>query len=1259
MQWTSFIEKGPGLTKPRAAPESYTWSGVQRLAALRDFDIIDTADEAAFDEIAQLASDACLAPVAVVSFLDGERQWFKSKIGLGLRETPLEASMCARTIHESELVVINDTEADARLEGLVHLPGVPGLRFYAGARLETSEGQVLGALCVCDFTPRPDGLSPRQSKTLLTLARAVMRELELRRANKALAEKTALLNATLEHVGQGILMVDGNRNVVVCNQRAIELLELPAEMMLSTPSFDDVKRWQAEHGEFVGATPELVETIAKDINNPAAVYQRRRPNGTVLEICTKRLPDGGGVRTFTDITARKAAEEAAASSEARYRSLCDALPQKVAVTTAEGTITYQNRQFSEYYGPIGASLAQRVRLTHPEDAETLAMSRAEAIASGKAVQGEARLMRQDGTYRWHHLTFNPIVIDGGITEWVSTALDIDELRETRLKLKESDERYRFAALAVSDAIWEWNLEPDVIQWGEGAERLFVSRHDELPGSGTAWLARVHPADRDRVDRKMNEFIAGTAQRWEDEYQLLQGDGSYAYVADRGFALRDPSGRALRLVGAIQNLTEKRRADIALQTSEERLRLALAATGLGIWDIDLVAGRQDWTPEVRQILGLPQNAVAGRRNFLPQIHPDDRDHIARTFYPNLDEVPPEISATFRVVGVEDGDVRWVEVGGRTLFDTDGRPVRMLGTIQDVTSRKTAEEGLRIGNERLRLALHASSMVAWELDLLRGWVNRSDNSEALLGLSTGPATAFVERVHPDDRHRITLLRLAALAEGTHATEVRYRTPDDREMWLALRAERKDEHRLIGITFDISERKATEAAIWQTANLDPLTGLANRALFQIRLEEALDTAEKDGTGVGLLLLDLDDFKDVNDTLGHAAGDKLLAETATRLARLVGANDTVARVGGDEFAIILVEQEGLLEIAVTAKSIVEALRATFDVEGRALSTKASIGVAAFPEHHRDPVELMKDADIALYRAKEGGRSRAVVYTSAARELMERRVTILRDVRNGVAGNEFLPLYQPKVSLATGQIVGFEALARWRHPTKGLLTPAYFGSAFEDPEISSALANSLIRQVVGDIRRWIADGVACGRIAVNLASADFADRTLASRIIDMLDDARVPASMFEVEVTETVFLGRKTEAAAAILSEFHEAGVSIALDDFGTGFASLTHLKQFPVDHIKIDQSFVRNLETDDDDAAIVAAIVSLGRNMGKHITAEGVENAGQVKRLREAGCDFGQGYLYARPSPGEDVAGIVRDWSALRQTGLRQSVRRLIRQA
>lgn len=1115
-----------GLSKQRQS--TFSWACPQRLSALREFDILDTRPEAAFDEITQLASEFCGAPVAMVSFLEADRQSFKSTIGLGIDETSLDDSICAKTIHRSKLVMINDLADDERSQDNPFVTGQPHLRFYAGARLETSDGLPLGAVCVCDVVPRPQGLTEAQSSTLLALARAVMRELELRRSNKALAQNTALLNGALENVDQGILMVDESGDVVICNQRAIDLLGLPPAMMRSAPKFEAVKRWQIEQGEFANSDAQLVHAIRHEGNDiEASIYERERPNGTVLEVRTNRLPNGGVVRTFADITARKSAEN--------------------------------NRRIAE-----------------------------------------------------------------------------DRLRE-------SEQRYRLAAHATSDAIYDWDLQTDSLLWGESLQDIFGYGTAQAPATGTTWLESVHPEDRTAIEHEVSRFVAGqTGERWEGEYRWLKGDGGYAYVRDRGYLVRDQSGKPVKMVGALQDLTEARGASDALRTSEERLRLALAATGLGIWDLDFASGHREWSSEVRRILGVPAMAPLDRDDFLPLVHPDDRAQIAAAFYPALDAGIPSVSATFRIIRAEDGETRWVEVGGRTLYDVEQRPVRMLGTFQDITQRKMAEEAVRMGAERLRLALHASNMVAWDVDLTTAHVNRSDNSYALLGIGSGPTSEFVERVHPDDRHKVELLRLAALAEGTHSAEVRYRAPDGREIWLAMRAEQNNKDRLIGITFDISDRKATEEAIWQTANHDPLTGLPNRTLFQTRLEDALAGAEAGGTGVGLLLLDLDDFKDINDTLGHAAGDKLLAETSARLTRLVGDRGTVARVGGDEFAVIMTTQSGLTAIAECAVEIVEALRTTFDYQGRALSTRASIGVAVFPDHHRDPVELMKDADIALYRAKESGRSSAVVYTSGARDLMERRVSILREVRQGLVASEFLPHYQPKVSLVTGKIVGFEALARWRHPTLGLLTPAYFGPAFDDQDISAALATSMIGQVASDIRSWLDEGLEFGRVAVNLASADFADRTLATRITAILEEANVPTSRFEIEVTETVFLGRQTEEAAAILSEFHKAGISIALDDFGTGFASLTHLKQFPVDHIKIDQSFVRNLETDKDDAAIVAAVVSLGRNMGMNITAEGVENAGQAERLREAGCDFGQGYFYAKPTFGERVPWMIRSWSS-----------------
>lgn len=269
-------------------------------------------------------------------------------------------------------------------------------------------------------------------------------------------------------------------------------------------------------------------------------------------------------------------------------------------------------------------------------------------------------------------------------------------------------------------------------------------------------------------------------------------------------------------------------------------------------------------------------------------------------------------------------------------------------------------------------------------------------------------------------------------------------------------------------------------------------------------------------------------------------------------------------------------------------------------------------------------------------------MFTPDLRTETTRRVTINREVGEALCAGQIVPFYQPKVCLATGNVVGFEALARWQHPQKGLLTPGYFGSAFDDPELATAIGEHVLRQVAADLREWQVRDLTPGRVAVNFASAEFRKPDLAGSILAVLNAQSLPTSLFEVEVTETVFLGHGMENVAATLQQLHDAGVLITLDDFGTGFASLTHLKQFPVGHIKVDQSFVRDMEQSRDDAAIVAAVVGLGRSLGIKITAEGVETVGQAQSLTAMGCDYAQGYLYAKPMAGSRVPWLLENWPA-----------------
>lgn len=746
--------------------------------------------------------------------------------------------------------------------------------------------------------------------------------------------------------------------------------------------------------------------------------------------------------------------------------------------------------------------------------------------------------------------------------------------------------------------------------------------------GEAWKKVVHPDDRDRAWATWRHSLH-TGEPYETEYRLRHHSGEYRWVLARAIPDYDSQGRITRWFGTSLDIHEQKQAEDALRTSEERLRLALEATGLGIWDADFVTGNREWTQEARNVLGLAPETPTTRETFLDRIHPDDRDRVAANFFAPVPESILSYQDECRIFLADTGEERWVAITGRTFLGDGGKAIRKLGTIQDITDRKTAEATLRDSEARLQLALQAARMVAWEQDTRSEYITRSENSLALLGLGSGPLKEFLERVPVEDHARREEFIANVRAKASDTMEFRYVLPDGRSIWLASRAQKAGPHRVVGVTFDITDRKAAEEEIWRTANHDPLTGLPNRLLFHHRLEEALEKAKWQNSHVCLLLIDLDDFKDVNDSLGHDAGDALLTETAARLSEMMRDCDTMARLGGDEFAVIVVEPLKLSNALNLAETIIKRIRQPFIYEGRTILSRASIGVAAYPDHDSEPTELVKDADIALYRAKAEGRGRVVAYSPLMRAAAEQRLALVREVREAVTRDEFIPFYQPKVCLGTGGIIGLEALARWQHPEKGLLTPATFGEAFDDPELATVLSKRLIGKVVSDIKRWLDAGLNPGRVAVNLASSEFDEPELADDILRLLTLAKVPTRHFEVEVTERVLLDGRSDQVAATLGELRRHGVQIALDDFGTGYASLTHLKQFPVDHIKIDRSFVQDLGSDDGNAAIVSAVVGLGKSLGLKVTAEGIETKGQLHLLREMGCHNGQGYLFGKPMP------------------------------
>ncbi|WP_244507800.1 putative bifunctional diguanylate cyclase/phosphodiesterase [Methylobacterium phyllostachyos] len=430
------------------------------------------------------------------------------------------------------------------------------------------------------------------------------------------------------------------------------------------------------------------------------------------------------------------------------------------------------------------------------------------------------------------------------------------------------------------------------------------------------------------------------------------------------------------------------------------------------------------------------------------------------------------------------------------------------------------------------------------------------------------------------------------------------------------------------DVSIRKASEARADAMARLDPLTGLPNRLLLRERLAEALARLDRTGEACALLLIDLDRFKPVNDTLGHPVGDALLEKVADRLRSTVRPTDTVARIGGDEFIIL---QAGVRDAAGTqalARRIVDLIGRTYMVEGHLLTIGASVGVALAPEDGADADRLLKNADLALYRAKLDGRGTYRFFESEMDARMQARRKLELDMRQALARREFQLHYQPQLQLESGKLIGCEALIRWRHPDRGLVSPLDFIPLAEEIGLIVPIGEWVIRQACRDAMTWPSHM----SVAVNVSPAQFKSDRLVETIISALATSGLPARRLEVEITEGVLL-QENEKTLQTLHRLRELGVRVSMDDFGTGYSSLSYLRSFPFDKIKIDRSFVKDLATKPDGEAIIRAIAGLGKSLGMTTVAEGVETAEQMQRIRLEGCTDVQGYLISRPVPTEDL--------------------------
>lgn len=569
--------------------------------------------------------------------------------------------------------------------------------------------------------------------------------------------------------------------------------------------------------------------------------------------------------------------------------------------------------------------------------------------------------------------------------------------------------------------------------------------------------------------------------------------------------------------------------------------------------------------------------------------------------------------------------------------DGTIFAVVVTARDVTGYAQTALRAERNEQRLRMALELDDMMVREVDLRTGEVYMSGTCPELekwCRFERDP----LEIVHEDDRERMAQIMRARRDGEAAVFEFRLNRDDGVETWVRSVGKRvlgEDGRpaRLVNLFKDITDRRRQTEAVENLAFRDPLTGLPNRAYFQRKFQEAVDASEMVGEIFGLIMIDVDHFKDINDTLGHDAGDALLKRLAEVLRHAFRSGDTVARLGGDEFAVILRGLHGEADMLRPIKALQELLRLPIQHGGRSFSVSASIGAALHGDPDADPSHIFKNADIALYRAKDEGRNRSIVFDPSMRSALERRLELLRDVRAAIEANEFVLHYQPVVDMESASVAGFEALMRWDHPEQGVLTPDRFMAAFEDQDLSLKLGDVALETALSQMRQWLDAGVPFGRVAVNISAAQFRSGRLAEEVQERLARWNVPCERLTIEVTENVYMGWASDVVSDTVRKLHAAGVMIALDDFGTGYASLANLRQFPIDRLKIDKSFVQNVE----DAAIVKAVITLGTSMGMKVVAEGVEDQAQLDALAAYGCDQVQGFHFGRPMPPEKVEAFI----------------------
>jgi diguanylate cyclase (GGDEF)-like protein/PAS domain S-box-containing protein len=736
------------------------------------------------------------------------------------------------------------------------------------------------------------------------------------------------------------------------------------------------------------------------------------------------------------------------------------------------------------------------------------------------------------------------------------------------------------------------------------------------------------------------FIAVSGAIGEVTAVELMRAGAHDYVMKDNLT-RLPAA-VTREIKEAQDRREHRRAAEALRESEERWQFALEGAGEGVWDWDVASGRVLFSARWKEMLGYAENEIGnGFEEWEKRLHPDDKARVLADLQAYFEGKTRTYVNDHRLL-CKDGKWKWVLDRGMIVSRSpDGRPLRMIGTHADISARKQAEESLQLA---AMVYQHSSEAMA---------IADAENIIVSINPAFTQTTGYVadEVIGQDPsilksgRHDPAFYEAmwqSIKTTGHWQGEIwnRHKNGAAYAAYLTINTIFDADglvSRRVALFSDITQKKESEELIWRHANFDALTQLPNRRMLLDRLNQAIKKSHRTGMSLALLFLDLDEFKDVNDTLGHDMGDILLKEAAQRMCSCVRGTDTVARLGGDEFTIVLGELEDTGSVERVAQEILQKLAAPFQLGTEVAYISASIGITLYPTDATEIEDLFKNADQAMYATKALGRNRYSYFTASMQEAAQSRKRLTSDLRSALLEQQFQIHYQPIVELQTGAIHKAEALIRWQHPTQGMISPTAFIPVAEETGMITGIGDWVFKEAAKQARLWRASHDADFQISINVSPVQFKDENYSpADWFEHLKQLGLSGQCVVIELTEGLLMEVNPAVNAKLLA-LRDAGMQVAIDDFGTGYSSLSYIKTFDIDYLKIDQSFVRNLSPNSDDLALCEAIIVMAHKLWLKVIAEGVETELQRELLQSAGCDYAQGYLFSKPVPAEEFVALL----------------------